>query len=143
MSCNYKYVIRTYSPTGTSGSHASAGETNGTSVINTQYDDKVEYAASAQTLTIPHQTSANGQDYAVCTKAVTIPHQTSTNGQEYAVSTKAVTIPHQTSASGQEYAVSTNSIKKKTSQTQPPVGQYDDVEGTKKDTQGVSSYTVC
>ena len=143
MSCNYKYVICIYSPTGTSGSHASAGETNGSSVINTQYDDKVEYAAPAQTVTIPHQTSTNGQEYAVSTKAVTIPHQTSTNGQEYAVSTKAVTIPHQTSTSGQEYAVSTKSTKKKTSQTQPPVDQYDDVEGTKKDTQGVSSYIVC
>ena len=131
-------MCNTCSPTGTSGSHASAGETNGTSVINTQYDDKVEYAAPAQTVTIPHQT-AGGQGYAVSTKGAPIPHQTSTNGQEYAVSTKGVTIPHQTSTSGQEYAVSTKSTKKKTSQTQPPVDQYDDVHGTKKDTQGVSS----
>lgn len=113
-------MCNTHSPTGTGGSHAFASEinvTNGSTAINTQYDDKVEYAAPARTLTIPHQTLASGQEYAVSTKAATIPHQTSANGQEYAVSTKATM---------------------KTSQAQPPAEQYSNVQGTIKDTQGVS-----
>ena len=114
-------MCNTLSPTGTGGSHAFASETNGTNgstAINTLYDDKVEYAAPARTLTIPHQTSASGQEYAVSTKAATIPHHTSASGQEYAVSTKATM---------------------KTSQAQPPAEQYNNVQGTIKDTQGVSS----
>ena len=83
------------SPPGTSGSHASGGEPNvtATTTVNNT-DDKVEYAAPAQ--------------------AVTIPHQILSSGQEYAVSTKAA------------------------NKAQPPSEYYDDVHGTKKDTQGVS-----
>ena len=36
---------------------------------NTQYD-KVVYAAPAQTVNIPHQAAASGEQYAVSTKAV-------------------------------------------------------------------------
>ena len=55
----------------------------------------------------------------------------------YAAPSKVVTIPHQTSAGGELYAVSTKATNK-TSQVQPPSEQYDDEQGTKKDTQGVS-----
>ena len=44
-------------------------ETNEATAINSQYD-KVVYAAPAQTVAVPHQTSAAGEQYAVSTKAV-------------------------------------------------------------------------
>ena len=56
------------SPTSTGGSHALAAETNGNTDSN-GHSDKVLYAAPAQAVTVPHQTSAGGQEYAVSTKA--------------------------------------------------------------------------
>ena len=44
-------------------------DTNVTTDINGP-DDKVLYAAPAQTATIPHQAAASGEQYAVSTKAV-------------------------------------------------------------------------
>ena len=57
----------------------------------------------------------------------------------YAAPVQAVNIPHQAAASGEQYAVSTKAISK-TSEEQPPSGQYNNgTHDTKKDTQGVSS----
>ena len=58
-----------YSPPGTSGYHASEGDTNVTIDSNAQ-DDKVVYAAPVQVVNIPHQAAASGEQYAVSTKAV-------------------------------------------------------------------------
>ena len=70
----YTYVlygnIHSHSPTGTGGTHTLGEETNEATIINDQYDEKVVYAAPAQTVTIPHQTSATGDMYAVSTKVV-------------------------------------------------------------------------
>ena len=68
---------------------------------------------------------------------------TDSNAQDdkvvYAAPVQAVNIPHQASASGEQYAVSTKAVSK-TSEEQPPSGQYNDAtHDTKKDTQGVSS----
>ena len=60
----------------------------------------------------------------------------------YAAPAKTATIPHHTAAGGQEYAVSTKATNK-TSQAQPPSEHYDDVQGTKKDAQGVRDSYVC
>ena len=57
----------------------------------------------------------------------------------YAAPVQAVNIPHQAAASGEQYAVSTKTVSK-TSEEQPPSGQYNGAtHDTKKDTQGVSS----
>ena len=61
--------IHAHSPTDTSRTYTLGEETNGATAINSQYD-KVVYAAPAQTVTVPHQTSAAGEQYAVSTKAV-------------------------------------------------------------------------
>ena len=61
--------ICVHSPPGTGGTHTSEGYTNVTTDSNAQ-DDKVVYAAPAQTINIPHQASASGEQYAVSTKAV-------------------------------------------------------------------------
>ena len=58
-----------HSPTDTTRTYTLGEETNGATAINSQYD-KVVYAAPAQTVTVPHQTSAAGELYAVSTKAV-------------------------------------------------------------------------
>ena len=55
-----------HSPTDTSRTNK---ETNGATATNSQHD-KVEYAAPAQTVTVPHQTSAAGEQYTVSTKNV-------------------------------------------------------------------------
>ena len=69
----YTYIqcFHAHSPPATSGALTSEGETktNTTTATNTGYD-KVLYAAPAQTVTVPHQTSAGGDLYAVSTKAV-------------------------------------------------------------------------
>ena len=57
------------SPPDTGGTHASEGDTNVTTESNAQYD-KVVYAAPAQTVNIPHQAAASGEQYAVSTKTV-------------------------------------------------------------------------
>ena len=57
----------------------------------------------------------------------------------YAAPVQAVNIPHQAVASGEQYAVSTKAVSK-TSEEQPPSGQYHDAtHDTKKDTEKVSS----
>ena len=63
-----------YSPTGTIGSTALEGGTNAITDNNIQ-SDKVVYAAPAQIVTVPHQTSATGDLYAVSTKAAQKPGQ--------------------------------------------------------------------
>ena len=92
----YYVFIYSNSPPDTSGSHASGSEPNVTA--DNKQHDKVLYDAPAKTVTIPHQTSASGQEYAVSTKAAN-----------------------------------------KTSQALLPSEQYDDIQGTKIDTQGVSN----
>ena len=69
LSCTI--CIHTHSPPATGGAHASEGETktNTTTTTNTGYD-KILYAAPAQTINVPHQTSSAGELYAVSTKAV-------------------------------------------------------------------------
>ena len=59
--------IHAHSPTDTSKSYTLGEDTNEATVNNTQYD-KVVYAAPAQTVIVPHQTSAAGDMYAVSTK---------------------------------------------------------------------------
>ena len=68
---SYTICICTHSPPATGGTHASEGETktDATTAANTGYD-KVLYAAPAQTVNVPHQTSAAGELYAVSTKTV-------------------------------------------------------------------------
>ena len=65
----YGYIY-SHSPPGTGGTHASGEETNGATTSSLQYDDKVLYAAPAQTVIVPHQTVSTGDMYAVSTKAV-------------------------------------------------------------------------
>ena len=67
----YVQYIYAHSPPATSGAHTSEGETktNTITATNAGYD-KVLYAAPAQTVIVPHQTSAAGDLYAVSTKAV-------------------------------------------------------------------------
>ena len=60
--------IHAHSPTDTSKSYT-LEDTNEATASNTQYD-KVVYAAPAQTVTVPHQTSAAGDMYAVSTKTM-------------------------------------------------------------------------
>ena len=67
MSCTI--CIHTHSPPATGGTHASEGETKTNTTTNTGYD-KILYAATAQTVNVPHQTSSAGELYAVSTKAV-------------------------------------------------------------------------
>ena len=62
-------VFHLYSPPGTGGTHVSEGDTNVTTDSSAQYD-KVVYAAPIQTVNIPHQASASGEQYAVSTKTV-------------------------------------------------------------------------
>ena len=62
--------IRVHSPTDTSRTFSLREETNEATIINSQYDDKVLYAAPAHTVIVPHQASAAGEQYAVSTKAV-------------------------------------------------------------------------
>ena len=70
------------SPTGTGGSHASAAEANGNTDSN-GHSDKVLYAAPAKVVTIPHQTSAAGQEYAVSTKAANKTSQVQPPSEQY------------------------------------------------------------
>ena len=78
--------MRTYvcicSSTGTGGSHASAAETNGNTDSN-GHSDKILYAAPAKTVTIPHQTSAAGQEYAVSTKSTNKTSQAQPPSEQY------------------------------------------------------------
>ena len=62
--------LHSHSPPGTGGTHASGEETNGATTSSVQYDDKLLYAAPAQTVNVPHQTASTGDMYAVSTKAV-------------------------------------------------------------------------
>ena len=58
-----------YSPTDTSRTNTLGEESNRAAATSSQCD-KVVYAAPAQTVTVPHQTSSMGEQYAVSTKNV-------------------------------------------------------------------------
>ena len=62
-------VFPLYSPPDTGGTHASERDTNVTMDNKTKYDNVV-YATPAQTVNIPHQAAASGEQYAVSSKAV-------------------------------------------------------------------------
>ena len=62
--------IHAHSPTDTSRSYTLGEETNEATLSNSHYDDKVVYAAPAQTVIVPHQASAAGDMYAVSTKTM-------------------------------------------------------------------------
>ena len=61
--------FRAHSPTDTSRTNTLGEEANEATATNGQCD-KVVYAAPAQTVTVPHQTSVAGELYAVSTKNV-------------------------------------------------------------------------